>query len=159
MLWRKGRAPPWQGSPPGKPGHCHCLRRHHHRHQQQHWIKNKNEEKNKTRLPTEKGKKWGVSLKPVFSLLRNLRRRFETVIISETHINVWDNWNIFWGDFKELYWVALEPLWSKVVWFLPKLWIHVGRHEVGSDAGSLEDENQNNDSTRDKMLTFPSGIL
>ena len=57
-------------------------------------ISSIDEEKHGTRLPTEKGKKWGVSLKPVFSLLRNLRRRFENVIISETHANDWD-WNIF----------------------------------------------------------------
>ena len=47
-------------------------------------ISSIDEEKHGTRLPTEKGKKCEVSLRPVFSSLRNLKTRLENVIVSQT---------------------------------------------------------------------------
>ena len=46
-------------------------------------ISSIDEEKHGTRLPTEKGKKCEVSLRPVFSSLRNLKTRLENVIVSQ----------------------------------------------------------------------------
>ena len=42
------------------------------------------EEKHSTRLPTEKGKKCEVSLRPVFSSLRNLKTRLKNVFVSQS---------------------------------------------------------------------------
>ena len=47
-------------------------------------ISSIDEEKHCTRLPTEKGKKCEVSLRPVFSSLRNLKTRLENVIVSQS---------------------------------------------------------------------------